>query len=336
MLLKRLSEAIGVSGKENVVRNIIIDEIKDYVQEYKIDKLGNIIAFKKGNKEDKKIMISSHMDEMGLVVSEIGSTGLIKFIPVGQIDTKFLPSKRVRVGEKEILGVIGAKPIHLQEASERKKPIGRKSLYIDLGVNSKEEAEKLVSIGDYIGLDSEYVEFGEDLVKAKFLDSRVGCSMLIDLLKQDSEVSFYAVFSVMKNIGLRGIGPAAFEINPNISIVLQAVSTTDYPDTNNQQSSVKLGKGPGLSLYDRRNIYDKRLNKSINEISNENNIEIQYIIESNNDSDSDKIHMSREGIPTASLNIPCRYMYSPVSVINKKDYENSMKLLNEVIKYIKK
>jgi len=140
MLLKKLTESIGVSGNEGEIREIITKEIKDHVDELKVDKIGNIVAFKKGKNNSKKVMVSTNIDELGLIVTEIGSTGLLKFKAVGDIDIKMLPSKRVKIGEKGILGVIGAKPIHLQKSSERKKPIDRKGLYIDMGVKGKEEA----------------------------------------------------------------------------------------------------------------------------------------------------------------------------------------------------
>ena len=334
MLLKKLAESIGISGNEGEVRKIILEEIKGNVDEIKVDKIGNIVAYKKGKNNKKKIMVSTNIDELGLIVTEIGSTGLIKFKSVGEIDIKMLPSKRVKVGEKEILGVIGAKPIHLQKSSERKKPIDRKNLYIDIGVKSKEEAERLVSIGDYIGFESECVEFGDNLIKGKFLESRVGVSILIDLLKQQLENDIFVVFSVMKNIGLRGIGTAAFDIKPDLSIFVEGISTTEYEGSDSLNSKINIGKGPGVSLYDKRNIYDRKLSTSINEISNKNNISIQNIIQSNYESSSSKIYTTLEGIPSSTISVPIRYMYSISSVISKSDIEETNKLLLAVINNI--
>ena len=184
MLLKKLTEASGVSGNEKEVRDIILNEIKGYVDDINVDRLGNIIAFKKGNNSSKKLMVTAHMDEVGLMVTDIDNMGLLKFTTVGGIDKRILVSKPVLVGKDKILGVIGAKPIHLQKREEWQKALEIEQLYIDIGVNSKAEAEKLVSIGDYAMFDSQYIEFGGNLVKAKALDNRVGCSLLIELLKE--------------------------------------------------------------------------------------------------------------------------------------------------------
>lgn len=331
MLLKRLTETIGVSGNENEVRKLIIQEIKDHVDKLYIDKLGNIITYKKGKNDSKKIMISANMDELGMMVSDIDSSGLVKFIPVGPIDTKFLPSKRVKIGEDKVLGVIGSKPIHLQRPHERKNPIPRKSLYIDIGAKDKESASSLVQIGDYIGLESDYVEFGKDMIKAKFIESRLGCNILIDLLKKDTENSFYGVFTVMSTIGLVGASSVAFDLNPDLAIIIQAVSCNDYPGMDNNTTKIKLGKGPVISLYDKTTIYNRHLVKAIEKINEDKEIPIQYLVDNKFSNDAGKIHLTQDGIPTASISVPCRYINSPSSVINKEDYKNTELLLEEII-----
>jgi len=162
MLLKKLTEASGVSGNESEVRNIIIDEIKDYVDDIKIDNIGNVIVYKKGKVNAPKLMVTAHLDEVGLMVVNIDDSGLLKFVPVGGIDKRVLVSKPVKVGKDKIQGVIGAKPIHLQKRTEWENALDIEDLYIDIGVNNKEEAEKLVSIGDYVTFDTESLEFGNN------------------------------------------------------------------------------------------------------------------------------------------------------------------------------
>ena len=190
MLLKLLTEASGVSGNEKEVRNLIVSQIKDYVDNIKIDKLGNIIAYKKGKKASKTVMVTAHMDEVGLLVKDIDSSGLLKFMTVGGIDKRILVSKPVLVGNDKIYGVIGAKPIHLQNRTEWENALEIDDLYIDIGANSKEDAKKYVKIGDYVSFYSPYREFGDNLLKAKALDNRVGCSMLINLLKEKMILAF--------------------------------------------------------------------------------------------------------------------------------------------------
>lgn len=331
MLLKQLTEASGVSGNENEVRSLIIDEIKDYVDELMVDSLGNIIAHKKGNKSFKKLMIAAHMDEVGLLVKDIDASGLLKFMPVGGIDKRILVSKTVKVGRDKIKGVIGAKPIHLQEKGESKKPIDLDGMYIDIGAKSKEDAEKSVSIGDYVVFDSSYQEFGDGLIKAKALDDRVGCALLIELIKEDKENDFYAVFTVMEELGLRGAGPAAYSVEPDTAIILEGTVCYELPELESHLTPTKLGEGPSISLMDRTTVYDSNLIEKIVALAEENNISYQYRKTSMGGNDSGKIHTSKAGCGTAALSVPCRYIHGPNSVMSKKDYSHTYQLLKVVV-----
>ncbi len=334
MLLKRLTEANGVSGNEKEVRQLIIDEIKDYVDDIKVDKIGNVIAFKKGSIDSPRVMIAAHMDEVGLMVTKIESSGLIRFTPVGGIDQRILVSKTVSIGKDNIPGVIGAKPIHLQEPGERSKALTYKQLYIDIGAKSKEQAEEFVKIGDYIAFDSKYTEFGHNLVKAKALDDRVGCSVLIDLIKSDTKLSFYAVFTVMEEVGLVGAGPAAYHVEPEIGIILEGTTCSDVTDVEPHLHSTKLGNGPAISLMDRTTYFDKNLRELIVETAKENDIPYQFRKTIFGGNDSGRIHIAKEGAKTATISVPCRYIHSPISVMNKDDYTNTSKLLKLVIEKI--
>lgn len=327
MLLRKLTEASGVSGNEKEVRDIIITEIKDYVDEIKIDKIGNIIAYKKGRIESPKVMIAAHMDEVGLMINRIDESGLLKFTPVGGIDQRILVSKHVKVGKNKINGVIGAKPIHLQKKSEWKKAIDYHDLYIDIGVINKEEAEKFVKIGEYASFASNYVEFGDNMVKAKALDDRVGCSILINLLKSNTELSIHAAFTVMEEVGLIGAGPAAYQIEPDIGIVLEGTTCSDVSDVDSHMQATELGKGPAISLMDRTTYFDNNLRKLIVEAAEKNEIPYQFRRTTFGGNDSGKIHTSKVGCITATISVPCRYIHSPISVMNKNDYENANKLL---------
>ena len=318
MLLKELTEASGVSGNEKEVRDLIISEIKDYVDSYKIDRIGNIIAYKKGKDIGKKLMVTAHMDEVGLMIKDIDNDGFLKFMTVGGIDKRILVSKPVLVGKDKLPGVIGAKPIHLQKPDERTKALNIEELYIDIGARSKEEAEKYVSVGDYAIFDSEYIEFGEELIKAKALDNRVGCSLLIKLIREVTDISFYAVFTVMEEVGLVGAGPAAFEVNPDYAIILEGTLCYDMPKLDTHLIPTYLNKGPAISLIDRTTIYNKDLRNKIVEIAEKNNIPYQFRKTSMGGNDSGKIHTTREGSITATISVPCRYIHSPASVMSKK------------------
>lgn len=331
MLLKQLTEASGISGNEKEVRNLIISEIKDHVDSYKIDRIGNIIAYKKGKSNDKKLMIAAHMDEVGLLVTEIDDMGLIKFMTVGGIDKRILVSKPVSIGKNKIAGVIGAKPIHLQQKDERTKALGINELYIDIGASSKDEAEKLVDVGDYVSFRSDYIEFGEGLVKAKALDNRVGCSLLVNLIKEIKDISFYAVFTVMEEVGLRGAGPAAYEVNPDITLVLEGTLCYDIPKLDSHMVPTYLNMGPAISLIDRTTIFSHNLRKQIVKIAKDNKIPYQYRKTSMGGNDSGAIHTSKGGSLTTTISVPCRYIHSPASVMSRNDYDNTYKLLKAIL-----
>lgn len=331
MLLKQLTEASGVSGNEKEVRNLIISEIKDHVDSIKIDRIGNIIAFKKGKETKKRLMVTAHMDEVGLIVKDIDNMGLIKFTNVGGIDKRILVSKPVLIGNDKIKGVIGAKPIHLQKRQEWARALNMDELYIDIGAKSKEEAEAMVNLGDYITFDSEYVEFGDGLIKAKALDNRVGCSLLINLIKDIKDISFYAVFTVMEEIGLVGAGPAAYEVDPDISIVLEGTLCYDMPKLDTHMIPTYINKGPAISLVDRTTVYNHEFRNKITSIAEKNGIEYQYRKTSMGGNDSGKIHTTKEGSITSTISVPCRYIHSPASVMSKRDYENTYNLLKEIL-----
>ena len=276
-------------------------------------------------------MITAHMDEVGLMIIDIDDAGLLKFTPVGGIDKRILVSKPVIVGENKIPGVIGAKPIHLQKREEWKSALDIDQMYIDIGVGSKSEAEKLVSIGDYVAFDSQYIEFGHNLVKAKALDNRVGCSLLVKLLQEIKDVEFYGVFTVMEEIGLIGSGPAAYAVEPDISIILEGTLCYEMPKLDEHLIPTCLNKGPAISLMDRTTLFNRKFRDKIVEIAKENNIPYQYRKTSMGGNDSGKIHTSKEGSITGTISVPCRNIHSPTSVMSQLDYDNTYKLLNAIL-----
>ncbi len=337
MFLKNLTEKAGVSGNEKEVRDYIISEIKDFVDDIYTDRIGNLIVFKKGkNKGTKRIMITAHMDEVGLMVKEIDSAGLIKFIPVGGIDPRVLVSKTVQVGKDKIIGVIGAKPIHLQKKNEWSKVLGIDELYVDIGAKDKEDAEKKVSVGDYISFYTLYEEIGDNMIKAKALDNRVGCSILMELIKSDVDVDFYGVFTVMEEVGLIGAGPAAFKVEPDIAVILEGTVCYEMPDLESHLIPTKVGEGPAISLADRTTIYDKKLRERVVEVAKKNDIKWQYRKTAMGGNDSGKIHTTKSGCSTVTLSVPTRYIHSPVSIISKSDYKSTYDLLNAILPEIDK
>ena len=332
MYIKELTELNGVSGNEDEVREYTKKRIKDLADEINIDSMGNIIAFKKGKNSKYKVMLSAHMDEVGFMVTGFGESGVIKFTTVGGIDERILPGKRVLVGDKNIPGVIGSKPIHMQEREERNVNIKLKKMYIDIGTDKREEAEKLVSLGDYVAFYSPYTQFGEGLIKAKALDDRVGCAILIEALKDRYEFDLYACFTVQEEVGLRGSEVAAYTVNPDIAVVVEGTTCSDVPGVEKSEYSTVLGDGAALTIMDRTSYPNKNFVNYIYELAQKNKLSIQFKQTNSGGNDAGKIQMSRGGVVTASISVPCRYIHSPVSVMSEDDFNSCKDIVITVLK----
>lgn len=327
-ILQKLCNLDGASGDEKAVREFIISEIKDYC-EYKTDALGNIITFKKGEKEAAaKLMIDAHMDEVGLIITSITNDGFLKFKTVGGIETPAIMARRVTLN-RNIKGVIGGKPIHLMKDSERKKLPDKDSLYIDIGAASKEEAEKYVNVGDFAVIDGEYEEIGGKIL-SKALDDRIGCALLISLLKEKSEYDFYATFTVQEELGCRGAKTATYAVNPQFAIVLEATTAADIADVAEENSVCKQGDGPAVSFMDRATLYDKKLYNTALESS----VKCQAKKAVTGGNNSSAIHLSREGVRTIAVSVPTRYIHSCSSVADVEDIKKSFKLCKYMINKI--
>jgi endoglucanase len=321
MLIKELTDLNGVSGNEKEVRDFIIEKISDLCDSIKVDSIGNIIAYKKGSSSKNKVMLSAHMDEVGFIVSGYNEKGFLKFKTVGGIDDRILSGKKVLVGRKRLCGVIGAKPIHQQEKDERDKITKVKNLYIDIGAESKEEAERLVPLGEFVSFDSEFTELGNDNIKAKALDDRVGCAVLIEVLKHSFQFDIYACFTVQEEVGLRGAQVAAYNVMPQAAIVIEGTTCADIPDVEPFEYSTILGNGAALTIMDRTCYCDKEMVSFLQMVAIKNNIKIQFKQTTTGGNDSGKIQRTGTGVKTASISVPCRYIHSPVSVMSRSDFD---------------
>ncbi|HWQ88763.1 MAG TPA: M42 family metallopeptidase [Desulfitobacteriaceae bacterium] len=320
MLLKTLSELNGTSGDETTVRNLLSAEIKPYVEKIVIDKLGNLIAFKNQKFSGPKVLITAHMDEVALMIMAITNEGFLKFKPVGGIDPRILVSKTVRIGA-DLTGVIGAKAIHLQKLPERQKACTYDQLYIDIGAQSKEEAAGKVKVGDYAYFVTACEPFGEGLYKGKAFDDRIGCAILVELLKQEYDFPLVAAFTVQEEVGLRGAKVAAYQIEPDFAIVVEGTIAADVMERAEEEWVTELGKGPACSIVDRTTLYSPKLIQYVAELARRKNIPLQLRRGSSGGNDAGRIHITKTGIPTVSLSVPCRYIHSYVSVINEKDFK---------------
>lgn len=319
-MLKKLTDAFGVSGCETEVRNIIIEEIKDCGADISIDNMGNLVAVKKAKKENAKtILLSAHMDEVGFIVTDITDDGYIKFEAVGGIDSRILISKRVRINGR--CGVIGLKPVHITSKEERKKTPKTDELFVDIGAKNKEDAESVALKGDYFGFDSEYVEFGE-MIKAKALDDRLGCAIMIDVLKKEWDVNLVCAFNVQEEVGLRGAKIAAKGVQPDFALVIEGTTCNDLPGIPKNLRVTKSGDGAAISVLDSASKADRDICDMLINVAEKRNIPWQYKASTAGGNDAGSISLLDGGIKTASISVPCRYIHSPVSVMDKRDFES--------------
>lgn len=338
-LSKRLEELCavgGISGDEGAVRDYICRSIEGKC-EYHIDNLGSIIAFKKGRNPSKhKLLISAHMDEVGMIVTYICSDGTLKFAAVGGIDSRVIFGRRVFVGSDRRLGVIAGKAVHNLTDKQRKQAPDVSDMVIDIGCTSREEAEKYVSVGDSVIFDSQFLRFGEGRIKSRAIDDRAGCAIMLELIDEVPEYDTWFTFVVQEEVGLRGAEAAAFTVAPDFAIVLEATTASDIPSSSDEKRVCELGKGPVVSFMDRHTIYDKELYRLAFEQAELLGIlcQTKTVIAGGNDAGA--IHISRGGVRTAAVSLPCRYLHSPSCVISEKDLNDSYKLVKKLAERIQK
>lgn len=322
-LIKRLTESFGVSGNEEGIRETIINEIKNHIQEIRVDTLGNLIATKPG--KGKKIMVAAHMDEIGVMATYIDDKGFIRFSNVGGV------SPFISVGQKVKFknGTIGA--VFYEDKLEDMKNLKLSKMYIDIGAKDKKDAEKAVRIGDVACFIGDTVRQG-DLIISKAIDDRSGCAVLIEALKRlpqtDNEI--YFVFTVQEELGLRGAKTAAYQLKPDIAIAIDVTATGDTPEAHLME--VKCGGGPAIKIKDRSIICHPDVKKILEDSAKNLNIPYQYEVLEFGGSDPGAIHISAGGVPSGAISIPCRYLHSPVEAASLEDIENAVKLLVEAIK----
>jgi len=333
-LLKKICEIQGAPGFEQPIRELVLKEIKGLADKVTVDNMGNVIALKKG-KARKSVMAAAHMDEIGFIVKHIDDNGFIMFHTLGGFDPKTLTAQRVTVhGTKNIIGVMGSKPIHLMSPEDRAKPPRINDFFIDTGL-SKKEVEKIVEIGNPITRQRELIEMGNN-INCKSIDNRVSVFILIEVLRELKSkkipYDFYAVFSVQEEVGIRGAANATLAINPDFGFGLDTTIAFDTPSSKPEEMVTKMGEGTAIKLMDSSVICDYRMVKYMKATAKKHKIKWQPEILTAGGTDTAGIQRnSKDGCIVGAVSIPTRYIHQVIEMASKDDIRGSIDLLKNSV-----
>ncbi len=332
-LLKQLCALDGVPGYEDEVREFIEKKVAPYATSMEVDPVGNLIVFKKGAKPRKRpLALFAHMDEVGFLVKDITEDGMLKLAPAGGIDPRVLIGRRMRVGEDKIPGIISLKAIHLTTPEERKEAPGIGSLYIDIGCTKKEQAEALVMRGDPAMFDSAPIEFGVDCLKANAIDDRIGCAVMMELLKEDLPYDTYFAFVVAEEIGSRGATVAAQRIQPGCVVAIEGTTAADMPDVAPHKQSCAQRKGAVVSLMDKGTVYSREFRQQVLAEADAQGVKWQYRKSANGGTDARVGTTAGSAAIAFGLAAPVRYIHCACNVAYLPDLEEVLKLARIVVK----
>lgn len=339
-LLTRICKTPGAPGFEHEIRNLIIEEISPYVDAIRVDHIGNIVTLIEGESSAKTAMVAAHMDEIGFIVRHIDSKGFLRFLPLGGFDPKTLVAQRVIVhGKKDLVGVMGSKPIHVMTPTERTKMPEVTDFYIDLGM-SKEEVEKYVSVGDSVTRERELIEMG-DCVNVKSLDNRAGCYILIEALRKMKELgkkpayNLAAVFTVQEEVGLRGAQAGTLDVQPDLAIALDVTIAYDTPGAGEHEYVSKLGEGTAIKLYDGSLITDRRMVNYMKSVGDAYKIKWQVEMLPAGGTDAGVMQKFVPGGAIAgAISLPVRNVHQVIEMASKEDIDASVELLTASLIHI--
>jgi len=328
-LLKAICETPGAPGFEQPIRQLIVEEIKNHVDDLKIDNMGNIIALKKGKSAEKTVMVAAHMDEIGFIVSHIDDKGFVRFQTLGGFDPKTLTAQRVIIhGKESIIGVMGCKPIHVMKPEERNKPPKIDEYFIDCGM-SKDDLEKVIEIGSPITRERELIEMG-NCVNCKSIDNRVSVYILVEALKALTQPAYdtYGVFTVQEEVGIRGANVAAHSLNPYFGIALDTTIAYDLPGAQPHEQVTALGQGTAVKIMDAMTICDTRMVAFLKKTADAHGIKWQPEILAAGGTDTAGVQrMGKNGSIAGAISIPTRHLHQVIEMADKDDIIGSIKLL---------
>jgi len=326
-LLKQLCLLNGVSGDEGEVRAFLRAQAEPYADSIRTDALGNLIVFKQGAKATgNRLLLAAHMDEVGLIITHVTDEGFLKFGFVGGVDRRIAIGKPVVLGSDRVPGIISLKAIHLTDKAELKKVPKTDSLYIDIGAGSREEALKKVPLGTYGSFVSQPEEFGDGFFKARAIDDRIGCAIMLELLKEELPLDVTFAFTAQEEVGTRGAFGAAFSVTPQVALVLETTTAADLPGVDSHRRVCAPGKGPVISYMDGSTIYDRGLFEDLRRLAEDNGIPWQtkeYIAGGN---DARTIQRTKQGVRVAAMSAATRYLHAPSSVASVADFKNMQEL----------
>ncbi len=328
-LLEKLCKFCAISGNEDELRDFIFYEVGKYSSDIKIDCLGNLLIRKGGTSglpEAKRVVVTAHMDEVGFIITHITEEGFLKFGTVGSISEKVLLGTRVIIGKNKITGVIGATPVHLLDSEDRYKNVSVEDMYIDIGAKNKEDALNYVQLGEYASFEP--VFFKDDMtVKAKSLDNRLGCFILLNLIQKEFPGDVYFAFTTKEEVGAIGAQTMAYSLKPDISIVVDSTTAADVYGSKEDQKICKLGGGAVVPFMDKGTIYNKDLYNLAFDLAAKNNIPAQTKEAIAGGTDASVIHKSRCGVKTLGISVPCRYIHAPVGMCRTRDVLSTIELI---------
>lgn len=333
--VKTLCALSGPASFEGPVRDYLSRRAAAAGAQLRVDGMGNLIAFKKGAKTAPgRLMLCAHMDEVGLIIKRITDDGYLKFAPVGGIDRRVLIGKPVFVGEGRVPGAIGLKAIHLTAKEEREKIPKLEELYIDIGARDKSEAERLTHVGDFAVFSDEIVEFGDRMLKAKAIDDRIGCAVMIELLERDLPIDCTFAFTVQEEVGTRGAFGAGFSASPEIALILEGTTAADNPTTAVHRRVCGPKKGPVICYMDGATIYDQGLFNLLRDLAEEHHIPWQTKEYVSGGTDAKAIQRTKAGIRVGAVSAAVRYLHSPSSVASIQDFEHIETLAGHFIQAV--
>lgn len=340
-ILKKLSEAYGPPNSEGDVRAILRSELKEFADLVREDNMGNLFFYHEGDGRSPLIMLAAHMDEVAFMITHIDKKGFLRFHTLGGITAHVMPGQRIILkGSKgDISAIIGTKPPHIMTEEERKKLVSIEDLFMDIGVSSQEEVrEKGIEIGTVGVFDVKFRELGNGYVMGKSFDDRAGCAVMANCFKELKDTAFrvVGVGTVQEEVGLRGARVAAWQLDLNYSLALEGTFTADVPGSKPHQISAKLGEGPVVTIADRTTLTHPRVLSTIVQAAKDRGIPFQFKKILKGGTDAGAIHLTKAGVPSGTVAVPCRYIHGPASVLYDEDFINTIRIVNAFVEEISK